>query len=326
MSSLGDILLTTPLLRALRTRHPDAWISYVTKTAFTPLLADNPRIDELIPYDPSQPLGVLVDRLKAGQYTHRLDLHGSLRSRILRLRVPGTWRGYPKHRLARTLLIRTKRNVYRDTRHVVERYFDAARDLDVQPDGKPLEFFIRREMLDQAADFLNERGLGYDRTLVAVCPGAQHATKRWPVRHWQHLVTLLTTRGYDVVVLGGPAERELGEEVAAAGAEHAASAAGYFEIGVSAALLKRSARAVTGDSGLLHLATAVGTPLVGLYGPTVRPFGFFPYQAKATVLELPLDCRPCSKMGGPVCPLGHHRCLVDIAPDQVFEAVRKVPR
>ncbi|MHB1329996.1 MAG: glycosyltransferase family 9 protein, partial [Gemmatimonadales bacterium] len=102
MSSLGDILLTTPLVRAIRTRHPDAWISYVTKTAFTPLLADNPRIDELIPYDPTQPLGTLIERLKAGQYTHRLDLHGSLRSRILRLRVPGKWHGYPKHRVART--------------------------------------------------------------------------------------------------------------------------------------------------------------------------------------------------------------------------------
>ncbi len=326
MSSLGDILLTTPLLRAIRTRHPDAWISYVTKTAFIPLLADNPRIDELIPYDPAESLGTLIERLRVGQYTHRLDLHGSLRSRALRLRVPGKWRGYPKHRLARTALIRTKRNIYRDTRHVVERYFDAARDLDVKPDDKPLEFFIRREMLDQANDFLRDRGLGDDRTLVAVCPGAQHATKRWPVRHWQDLVTLLTTRGYDVVVLGGPAERQLGEEVAAAGGDHAASAAGLFEIGVAAALLKRSARAVTGDSGLLHLASAVGTPLVGLYGPTVRPFGFFPYRAKATVLELPLDCRPCSAMGGPVCPLGHHRCLIDINPDQVFEAVRKVPR
>lgn len=323
---MGDVLLTTPLVRALRERHPDARITFVTKASFTSLVVDNPRIAEVIGYDPAAPLGLLAARLRAEHFSHRLDLHGSLRTRLLRLMVGGTWYGYPKHRLARTWLIRTKRDRYRDRRPVAERYFDAARDLEVTPSGQPLEFFVRREAMEAAQGFLRDRGLGVDRPLIAICPGAQHPTKRWLLRHWQHLVTQLTTTGSDVVILGGPAERQLGDDVAAAGVENAANAAGVFDFPGSAALLKLSRRAVSGDTGLMHLATAVQTPVVALFGPTVRQFGFYPYGGRATVLERQLPCRPCSAMGGRTCPLGHHRCLVDIRPDEVFEAIRRLPR
>ena len=323
---MGDVLLTTPLIRAIRERHPDARITFVTKTAFTPLLVDNPRIAEVVGYDPATPLRALAAWIKAGGFTDLLDLHDSLRTRLLRLMVGKSWGSYPKHRLARTLLIRTKRDRYPDRRPVAERYFDAARRLDVKPGGQPLEFFVRREAMEGAQQFLRDRGLGIDRPVIAVCPGAQHATKRWLLRHWQHLVTRLTTTGSDVVVLGGPAERQLGEDVAAAGAESAANAAGAFDFPGSAALLKVSRRAVSGDTGLMHLATAVQTPVVALFGPTVRQFGFYPTGGRATVLERDLPCRPCSPMGGPICPLGHHRCLVDITPDDVFDAIRRLPR
>jgi heptosyltransferase-2 len=325
-SSMGDVLLTTPLVRAIRQRHPDASLTYVTKKAYLPLLSHNPRITEVIGYDPATPLRDLTRRLAGERFDHRLDLHRSLRSRALRWSVGGRWRTYPKHRLARSILIRFKRNVYRDRRPVVERYFDAARDLDVQPDGGSLELFLSRGALDRAGRFLADRRLGRQRALVAVVPGAAHATKRWPVRRWQHLVTQLTTRGYDVVVLGGAAEQQVADDVAAAGAEFAASAAGRFDLQGSGALLKEARCVVSGDTGLMHMATAVGTPVVALYGPTVEPFGFFPYRARATVLERDLPCRPCSAMGGPRCPLGHHRCLEDITPDEVFEAVRRLPR
>jgi len=323
---MGDILLTTPLIRAIRSRHPDAWISYVTKAGFTPLLESNPRLNEVIPFDPGTPLAELGQRLRAADFTHRLDLHRSLRSRMLRMMVPGRWGSYPKNRVARAALIKTKRNIYRDHRHIVERYFDAAKELEVKPDGGPLEFFIARAAMDGARRFLADQRMAEDRSLVAVVPGAQHATKRWPVRHWQDLVTMLTTQGMDVVAIGGPTEQRLCDEVAAAGAERATSAAGRFAVTGSAALLKLSRCVVAGDTGPMHLATAVGTPVVALYGPTVEPFGFFPYRARATVLQRVLECRPCSAIGGPVCPLKHHRCLGDIHPNDVFDAVRRLPR
>lgn len=95
---------------------------------------------------------------------------------------------------------------------------------------------------------------------------------------------------------------------------------------VIAALLKRARALISGDTGAMHLATAVGTPVVALFGPTVEAFGFFPYHAKATVLQRDLACRPCSAQGGPACPLRHHRCLQDLQPAEVLEALRKLPR
>jgi lipopolysaccharide heptosyltransferase II len=326
LSSMGDILLTTPLLRALRERHPAAHITYVTRRAFAPLLEHNPRLTEVIALAPGGRLRPLARALRERRFTHALDLHGSLRSRALRWLVPLPWRGYPRHRLARTVLIRTGRDVYRDRRPVAERYFDAARGLDVRPDGKGLECFIPRGTMDKARQFLAATGLGGERALVALAPGAAHATKRWPLRHWQALAAALTAQGRDVVVAGGPGDVALADAVAAAGAPHAASAAGRFDPAGSGALLKQARCVVSGDTGLMHLAAAVGTPVVALFGPTVPAFGFTPYQARATVLERDLPCRPCSAMGGPRCPIGTHACLEELLPAEVFEAVRRLPR
>jgi heptosyltransferase-2 len=325
-SSIGDILLMTPLMRALRQRHPDARISVVTKSEFVPLLAHNPRLTEVIGWSVETPLVSLGRRLRAAGYSHQLDLHGSLRSRALRWYAGGTWTTYPKHRLARTALIRTKRDLYRDRRPVAERYFDAARHLDVVSDQGSLELFLPRPALDAAGDFLSERALGPERQLIAVAPGAAHFTKRWPTHHWTALVGRLVRNGNDVVVVGGPRDRVVAESVAAAGGSHAASAAGVFDLPGTGALLKRARALIAADSGVMHLATAVGTPVVALFGPTVEAFGFFPYHAKATVLQRDLPCRPCSSHGGPTCPLRHHRCMQDLQPGDALEALRKLPR
>lgn len=325
-SSIGDILLLTPLLRALRRRHPEARITVVTRAGFAPLLDHNPHLNEVIGWNPATPLAELGRRLRETAFSHRLDLHGSLRSRALRWHARGRWTTYPKHRVAREILIRAKKDVYRDRRPVAERYFDAARELDVVPDGGSLELFLPRTALEAADAFLSGRGLGTQRQLIAIAPGAAHFTKRWPPHHWIALVRRLIEAGNDVVALGGPEDLAVGEAVTAAGEERAASAAGAFDLLGSAALLKRVRALVAGDTGLMHLATAVGTPVVALFGPTVEAFGFFPYHAKATVLQRDLSCRPCSSHGGPVCPLKHHRCLQDLQPIDVLEALRRLPR
>lgn len=325
-SAIGDILLLTPLVRALRRRHPGARITVVTRAAFAPLLTHNPHLTAVVGWDPLTPLAELGRGLKLRDFTHRLDLHGSLRSHALRRSIGGRWTTYPKHRVARTILIHTRRDLYRDRRPVVERYFDAARELDVQPDAGSLEVFLSRAELDGAQTFLSSRGLGHARQLIAIAPGAAHFTKRWPPHHWVALVRQLVEAGNDVVALGGPDDLGIAEVAAAAGEEHATSAAGAFDLLGSAALLKRARALVSGDTGLMHLATAVETPVVALFGPTVEQFGFFPYHAKASVLQRELGCRPCSSHGGPACPLKHHRCMQDLQPSDVLEALRRLPR
>ena len=325
-SAIGDILLSTPLVRALRRRHRDARIAYVTRRVFSPLLRHNPHLNEVIEWDESVPLARLGGELRERGFTHRLDLHGSLRSRRLRWHTGGRWTTYPKHRLARTALIRFKRDLYRDRRPVAERYFDAARDLEVTPDGGSLEVFLTGAERNAARAFLEARGIGVTRQLIALAPGAAHFSKRWPTHHWIALVRRLTEAGNDVVVIGGPDDVATAEVVAAAGDDRAVSAAGTTDLLGSAALLKQARALVSGDTGAMHLATAVDTPVIGMFGPTVERFGFFPYRAKSAVLQRELSCRPCSAHGGPVCPLRHHRCLQDLMPVDVLEALRRLPR
>lgn len=325
-SSLGDLVLTTPLFRAIKTRHPGARITLVTREEYAPLFTPSPRIARVIGWNQRTSLSALARDLRQTDWTHRMDLHGSARSHLLRRLVGGQWQGYPKYRFARSILIRTKRNIYRDRRPVAERYFDAAHGLDVVPDGGPPEVFVSMESSAAADAFLSRHGLAGQRTLVGLMPGAAHATKRWPEHHWITLVAQLAEQRLDLVILGGPAERAVAEKLVQVSGGHAASAAGRFDVAGTTALIKRARVVVAGDTGVMHLATSVGTPVVTLLGPTVGAFGFLPYRARATVLERDLPCRPCSKMGGPVCPLGHHHCLEWIAPAEVGEAVRRLPQ
>jgi lipopolysaccharide heptosyltransferase II len=331
-SSIGDVLLTTPLVRALARRHPEAKLVYVTKRAMAPLVADNPHLADIVTLEPDEPMGHLARRLRALAPTHGLDLHGSLRSAGLRLLVRCRWSGYRKRKLARALLIATKLDAYRRRASsptappspVAERYFEAAHELDTRPDGGPPEFCLGAGARDEVARWLAERGLTGAR-LAALAPGAAHATKRWPIAHWSALAGRLAAAGYRAVVVGGPEDRGLAQQlVAEGGGNPVVSAAGEFSLQETGALLARARVVVSGDTGVMHMATGVGTPVVALFGPTVAQFGFFPYQARAVVLERALDCRPCSSTGTATCPLGHHRCLADITPEDAAAAVERL--
>jgi lipopolysaccharide heptosyltransferase II len=318
-SSVGDVLLTTPLIRALRSRHPAATITVVSKRTFGPLLRDNPHLDEVQLLEPGGSLVALARELRRRSFTDLLDLHGTLRSRILRLLVPGPWHGFDARRNARRCLIEQKQDIYLDRVPVAERYFEAARNLDVRPDGQPAELFLAPEARERAATWLADLDPGRGR--IALAPGAAHPTKRWSLEQWQRLAILLTCAGYRVVIVGGPEDILAGEAVARAAGPSARSGAGRFDLQESGALLAESRVVVSGDTGLMHMATAVRTPVVALFGPTVEQFGFFPYRARAAVLERELSCRPCSSKGGPTCPEGHHRCLADITPETVAARV-----
>lgn len=317
-SSLGDVLLLTPLIRVLRTRHPAATITALTKECWAPLLSANPHLTEVITAAPGDRLVALARQLRKADYTHHLDLHGSVRSRVLRLLVPGPWHGYDARRRERKLLLHARQDTYRPRVPVPERYFEAARSLDATPDGAPADLFVSPAAELRAEDWLTQAGLIPGAPLVGLVPGAAHATKRWPLGHWKKLARALTEQGLHVVVIGGPADIAAGTEIVAALGRHGTSAAGRLDLQASGALIRRTRVVVTGDSGPMHLATAVRTPVVALFGPTVEQFGFFPYQARASVLEQSLPCRPCSSKGGPRCPLEHHRCLTEILPEEVM--------
>lgn len=315
-SSIGDILLTTPLIRALARRHPDAKLVYVTKRAMAPLVTEHPSVAEVVSLEPDESVRHLAQRLRALVPTHGLDLHASLRSVALRLLVHCSWSGFAKHKFARSVLISTKVDLYGPPMPVAERYFEAARSLDVRPDGQPPQFFLSAGARDRVDRWLVEKGLA-NASVAALAPGAAHATKRWPIAHWIALAQRLRAAGYAVVAVGGPDDRGLAQQVAPD------SPAGEFSLQETGALLARARVVVSGDTGVMHMATGVGTPVVALFGPTVEQFGFFPYRAPSIVMQRDLTCRPCSSSGTPECPLGHHRCLADLPAADVADAVER---
>jgi heptosyltransferase-2 len=306
-SALGDVILTTPLVRALRTAWPDARITFVTTRAAAAVFAHSPRVDRVVALAPGAPLGTLTAQLREEAWTHRLDLHASLRALRLRTALGGRWRTWRRHRLARRMLIAFGAEWYGRLPPVAERYFETVADLGIHPDGGPPEVFTHADDRARARDVAAGE-------YVVMAPGASRATKRWPPSHWRELAARLRAAGLGVVAAGTAAERRLLDGDAAVPA--------FGEgLGVTAALLAGARCAVTNDSGLMHLATAVGTPVVALFGPTVRAFGFAPYPGPAAVLERPMACRPCSPYGSARCPLGHHRCMIDLAPATVARAV-----
>jgi len=237
--------------------------------------------------------------------------------------------GYGKRKLARSLLIATKLDVYRrrEPGPVAERYFEAARRLDTQPDGGPPEFCLGPGAKDRAEQWLAARGLAAQR-VVALAPGAAHATKRWPVAHWSALAERLAAAAVPARRGGRVEDRGLAQQLVGEGAEgeSVASAAGEFSLQETGALLARARVVVSGryrchctwPPALVHRGRAVRT-----HGRAVRLLSL---PRAGRVLERALDCRPCSATGTASCPLGHHRCLADITPEEVAATVEHLAR
>jgi lipopolysaccharide heptosyltransferase II len=325
LSSIGDIILTTPLLRSVRNTYPDARITYVTKKQFTSLLADSPYIHELIAFDKAdgfRGLRGIKRQLKKQHFDVYLDIHKNWRSRYLRIglgvKLAGT---YPKYIIRRTLLVRLKLNLYRHIQPVYLRYFQAARKLGVQYDGKGTEIQVSQAATATVRDLLTARGYGFDRPLVIICPGATYFNKRWKsdgfVETARHLIR---EKSAFVVVHGGREDAALCHEIAEGINSGAVNMAGTLGLSESAALLGLSSLVIANDSGLLHLAQSQKRPVIGIYGSTTRELGFFPLEGNSVAVEAPVPCRPCTPKGLNYCPKTHFHCMNHITADRVIAA------
>lgn len=301
--ALGDVIMAGAALVALLERRPDLKIVVLTKSAYAPLFA---AIDglEVWPLDTAhgtRALWRLGRRLSAWRPDAVYDLHGTLRAWALRVLLRGTpWRRVDKQMLARWL--RLKHVPLKPSRHMVLRFGDV---LGVRPEPGP---------------WLKPQGVLRDARRLALVPGAAWATKQWPVTHWAQVARRWQARGGNVEWLGGESERDT---IAALIAQVGGSAVVAQPLLAVAARLAGAAAVVAGDTGLGHLAAAVGTPVVSLFGPTVPAFGYTPW-GEHRVVETDLGCRPCSLHGSEACPLGHHACMQTLSPSAVLAAVDAV--
>jgi heptosyltransferase-2 len=316
---LGDVVLSTPLLAALAERYGP--VDVVTTPAAAVLLETHPAVGTVIRYDKRgadrglRGLWTLGRRLRSRGYARAYLPHRSWRSAALALLARTAERtGFADSPAAVTYTRRVPRPA---TGHEVERLLTLAHtDAGAGPPPAPAVHLALTADDRAAADaWLRERNVGAG--FVALAPGSIWGTKRWA--GYPELAAALDA---PVVVLGGRDDAALADQVVAAAPGRAYSAAGTLGLRTSAALIARAGVLVTNDSAPLHLATAVGTPVVAIFGPTVPAFGFGPRGPRDVIVEHPsLACRPCSAHGPQVCPLGHHRCMRELPVASVLAAV-----
>jgi ADP-heptose:LPS heptosyltransferase len=323
LSALGDAVLATGLLDLLY-RERGWTFTVLTKVANAPVFANHPAVDEVASPGPAD-LGPAGWARYAADLARRfagrglLDLHGTLRSRLLRLLWRGPVRHFPKFALDRRLLAWLGRDRASQAAarlaalNVPQRY-----SLAVFPQARPKEdlrprIFPAPDELASARTMLAEAGLDPDCRPLALHPFATHPGKEWPVGHWRILARLLDQAAIPWFVLG-----KSGAESPLPGPRDLANRTG---LRLAAALLALSRGLVTGDSGPMHLGTAVGTPVVALFGPTTVHWGFFPSGARDVVLEPDHPCRPCSLHGGRGCSRPDP-CMAAISPERVFQTVQ----
>ena len=317
-SSIGDIVLTSPVVRALK-QQLGAEVHYLTKDSFRGVLAHNPHIDQLHLINKSQPLGRVLAALRRERFDAIIDLHGNLRSARVKWALwPARRYTFDKLNWQKWLLSRWKIDRMPHV-HIVDRYLAAAAGLGIRPDGQGLDYFIGpNDELHPSQVHPSLQAGAYTALVI----GAAHATKRLPEDKLIALCQQLAPE--PIVLLGGPDDASTGATVAAQAGPHVHNACGRYKLNQSASLLRQSARVITHDTGLMHIAAAYQKPIVSIWGNTVPALGMYPYYAAGVQLNqsievLGLPCRPCSKIGYDACPKGHFKCMRDIS----FEAVSK---
>jgi heptosyltransferase II len=314
---LGDVVLTTPLISVLAERHGP--VDVVTTPAAGSLLETHPAVRSVIRYDKNgrdrgmSGLWRLSAELRSRRYSVVYLPHRSFRSAVLAL-LSGAGERIGFRGTAASFSY-TRRVPRPERGHEVERLLA----LSPNPSqAAQVSLGLTDDDHREADRWLQRHAIAPG--FVAVAPGSIWGTKRWP--YYADLVKRLAR---PCVVIGSAADCDLADSIVTAAPTRAVSAAGALGLRAAASLISRAAILVTNDSAPLHLATAVGTPVVALFGPTVPAFGFGPRRPGDMTLGIDeLPCRPCSKHGPETCPLGHHRCMRDLSVETVATAVTTV--
>jgi len=333
-SSIGDIVLASPLIRVLRSKFPTARIDFLVKAEYADLVRFNHHLSSTIELHRGtfHELRALRAAIRREQYDVILDIHDSLRSRYLRINSSAKHIGViDKRVLPRYALIKWKWNLYDRIVPVAERYLETGRTLGIENDGKGLEIFIPDETHFAASSRISKYRPERFDAVVGIAPCAKHCTKMWLQDRFVEVArALVRSHNAKIFLFGGNADVQRCKAIADAvnaslGHDAVTTLAGELTLLETAAALDFCDVVLCNDTGLMHLAAARQRAVVAIFGPTVREFGFFPYGTEATVIEQTnLPCRPCTHIGSAECPKGHFRCMNDIGPDQVLNVITTI--
>ncbi|MFN8251544.1 MAG: glycosyltransferase family 9 protein [Ferruginibacter sp.] len=317
-SSIGDIVLTTPVVRCLRNQYPEAEIHFLTKQAFRGIVASNPYINKVHTLGDSFEL--MLHELKTEEYDCIIDLHHNLRTLRIKRFLKGVRSfSFNKLNVEKYIYTNLKINLL-PKKHIVDRNLEAIASLGVVNDGKGLDYFIPAQDRINKNDIPTSHQFGY----IAVVIGAALATKKMPLHKLKDLCAAIQ---YPVILLGGKEDAADGAAIAAADDIKIYNACGKFNLNESADLVNNAKLVITHDTGLMHIAAALQKPIISVWGNTVPAFGMYPYYGKLSaqhfdVVEVnKLWCRPCSKIGYDKCPKGHFNCMEKIAVNEIVNMV-----
>lgn len=312
-SSIGDIVLTTPVIRCLYEQKRGIEIHYVTKKEYRPVLLSNHYVKKYFLLDEN--FGDLIAQLQAEKYDYIIDLHNNLRSFWLKWKLGKISFTVSKSNFKKWLMVQFKIRSVR-VEHIVERYLKTVKRLGVKNDGKGLNYFISPD--DEVP--ISQLPLTHIHGYVGLVIGAKHFTKKLPV---DKLKLLCEKIKVPVILLGGKDDFSTGEDIRFSDPIKIYNACGKFNINQSASLVKQAKYVITHDTGLMHIAAALQKPIISVWGNTIPEFGMAPYygsfqSGKNTSIQVnDLSCRPCSKIGFSSCPKKHFKCMQEINLDTI---------
>lgn len=304
-SSIGDIVLTTPIIRCAKKQLKDTEIHFVTKDAFKSVLIHSPNIDKL--YTFKEDVSELYDQLKAENYDVLIDLHKNLRSLRLKQKLKVKSFSFNKLNVQKFLAVKLKQINKLPAMHIVERYFETIAPIGVTNDGKGLDYFIHENEKVGVSSLLTAS----QNKFVALVVGGSYYTKKIPLNK---LVEICSAVKLPIIVLGGKEDKMIADELQKQFPQ-IVNTCGQYSINQSASIIEQAEWVITSDTGMMHIASAYNKKVISVWGNTIPEFGMAPYlpNNENKILEVKgLDCRPCSKLGYKSCPKKHFKCMNDI--------------
>ena len=324
-SSLGDIVLTTPVLRCLKTQLPEVELHYLVKPSFKAAVINNPYISKL--HLLQEDWDKTIDELKEEKFDYIIDLHRNMRSFRIKssLKVPAF--SFKKLNFRKLIFIKLKWNVMPEQLHIIDRYLKTVEPFGVYNDGAGMDYFIRPEEEVQQKDIPTSHQAGY----IGIVIGASFYTKKLPVYKLQELCSKI---GHPIILLGGPEDAAAGEEIKKIDSVKLYNACGKFSLNESADLVRKAKLIIAHDTGFMHIAAALKKQVIAVWGSTTPSFGMYPYYGAnflSQQIASPSDdvqvhklwCRPCTKIGRRKCPQGHFKCMKKMPIDEMVMKVNE---
>jgi heptosyltransferase-2 len=315
-SSIGDIVLTSPVVRNLKKQLPDCTIHYCTKDKFKGIVENNPYVNKVHVLKDS--ITALVKELKQENFDLIIDLHNNIRTRYLKLALGKKSHTFNKLNFKKWLLVNFKINKMPSI-HIVDRYMNTVQPLGIQNDQLGLDYYI------PSKDEIETKDLPWTHhsEYLAFAIGAQHATKKLPV---SKMVELCQQVHLPIILLGDINDKLNGDLIVnqLKGKKIVFNACGLYKLNQSASIIKKATIVISHDTGLMHIASAFKKNIISIWGNTVPEFGMYPYKTNHLIIEnKSLSCRPCSKIGYKECPKGHFKCMNDLEFMEVNFSVQK---